>query len=305
MDRVSVLRVNQLDARRLDIEISSLLRQQLSDLSISRSWSINQFQPEVELTLKFLLWRFTVWLDRSTPGQSLQNLRYVQASTDGRGPSRLPSLSKLQKLGFLGLWVVTPWLLHRSEGFAQFISDYPSGGNEGQFGILRISFIQLSRWYLRRFLPFLGKVYTALTVANFIAFLRYGVFSDLRDRVLGVRLVHRDVFARRQVAFEYMNRVMIWNGISEFLMTVMPLVDLSRVRRSIVRHCMPKALQLAIESNAEHRCGFCGTDQITHPMRASCGHVLCYYCLANELMQDKDATNCPHCSIRIESFRHA
>ncbi|CAE7944684.1 Pex2 [Symbiodinium sp. KB8] len=47
--------------------------------------------------------------------------------------------------------------------------------------------------------------------------------------------VHIDPLARRQVAFEYMNRVMIWNGLSEFLLTVMPLVNVSRLRRSITR----------------------------------------------------------------------
>ncbi|CAE7373804.1 pex2, partial [Symbiodinium sp. CCMP2456] len=83
------------------------------------------------------------------------------------------------------------------------------------------------QWFwkgFRRLLPRVTAVHSILVVWNFLLFLRYGECSELRDRLLGIRMVHIDPIARRQVAFEYMNRVMIWNGLSEFLLTVWHLV---------------------------------------------------------------------------------
>ncbi|CAK0789692.1 unnamed protein product, partial [Prorocentrum cordatum] len=84
-------------------------------------------------------------------------------------------------------------------------------------------------------------IYTVAAALNFAVFLRHGVFCALSDRLLGIRMVHIDPTARRQVAFEQMNRVMMWNGMRELLMTAVPLVDLSRVRRRLTRALFPEA----------------------------------------------------------------
>ncbi|CAE7184017.1 Pex2 [Symbiodinium necroappetens] len=115
--------------------------------------------------------------------------------------------------------------------------------------------------------------------------------------------VHIDPLARRQVAFEYMNRVMIWNGLSEFLLTVMPLVNVSRLRRSITRRLLPKASTHADAARAELCCGFCGASPMTVPTRTNCNHVFCYYCVASELMEQPKALACPHCGEQIEKLR--
>jgi len=87
---------------------------------------------------------------------------------------------------------------------------------------------------------------TVCAAVHFLVFLQRGVFCSISDRLLGIRLVHIDPTAHRQPAFEYMNRVMLWNGLSEFLLTVVPLIDLAKVRQSLTRRLLPKAMLQSI-----------------------------------------------------------
>mmetsp|Transcript_19963 Transcript_19963/g.46830 ORF Transcript_19963/g.46830 Transcript_19963/m.46830 type:complete len:290 (+) Transcript_19963:107-976(+) len=286
----SVLRVNQLDARRLDGEITSILRQQLLEATTATSqWSLEPFVPELDLLLGATLWRYTVWINEPTPGGRLQNVRHARLSAEGH----VQPLTRAQRIGFLALWVVLPWLAARVQDIWQRL-DVPEDSPLPWF------------WKgFRRLLPRATAVHSILVVWNFLLFLRYGECSELRDRLLGIRMVHIDPVARRQVAFEYMNRVMIWNGLSEFLLTVMPLVNVSRLRRSIARRLLPKASTRADAARAELSCGFCGASPMTVPTRTNCNHVFCYYCVASELMEQPKALACPHCGEQIEKLRHA
>uniref|UniRef100_A0A2P2KX28 RING-type E3 ubiquitin transferase (cysteine targeting) n=1 Tax=Rhizophora mucronata TaxID=61149 RepID=A0A2P2KX28_RHIMU len=35
-----------------------------------------QYEPELDAFLEFLIWRFSIWVDKPTPGNVLMNLRY-------------------------------------------------------------------------------------------------------------------------------------------------------------------------------------------------------------------------------------
>eukprot|EP00913_Durusdinium_trenchii_P031025 g29057.t1 len=185
------------------------------------------------------------------------------------------------------LWVLLPWLGKRSYELLQRL--------EVESGHPRLK--ALASWLLRSAVPKGVALHSLLVATNFLIFLRFGTFSELRDRILKIRLVHIDPTARRQVAFEYMNRVMIWNGLSEFLLTVLPLMNLSRLRRS-VRRFLPKAWPVAGGSS----CGFCGSVP-TLPTQASCNHVFCYYCVASKFMENSKVLPCPRCGERIDSLR--
>lgn len=287
---LTVLRVNQLDARRLDGEITSILRQQLLEMAISDSWYLERFAPEMDAALQAMLWRYTVWKDEPTPGGKLQNIRYATLGTAGS----FKPLTRWQKLGFLALWVILPYLGQRSYEVLQRceVDEQPE----------RPWLKSLSRWLLRRAMPRAVALHSLLVALNFLTFLRFGTFSELRDRLLNIRLVHIDPSARRQVAFEYMNRVMIWNGLSEFLMTVLPLVNLSRLRRVVMRRLLPKAIgSESGDVTGRLPCGFCGSS-ISLPMRTNCHHVYCYYCVATEFMENPKALPCPRCGERITTM---
>lgn len=302
-----VLRVNQLDARRLDSEISSLLRQQFSDIfALWRPGILERIQPELDALLQAFIWRYSIWIDAPTPGGRLQNL--CQAHANSRGMT-ITKLHRLQKVAFLLLHVVFPWLGSRLEEAAQAMESPASGvlsGDTVSTRLLRRRFISWPlaavRWYSRKIAPRVFAAYSVCAAVNFLLFLRTGTFSTLGDRLLGIRLMHIDPMAHRQMAFEYMNRVMIWNGLSEFLITVMPLVNLARARRFLSRKLFPKAALKQMEDSAQQACGLCGASPVNLPMRSDCGHVFCYFCIASEKLENPKGVPCPHCSSRIVSF---
>lgn len=66
-----------------------------------------QYEAELDAFLEFLIWRFSIWVDKPTPGIALMNLRYRDeraVETRGKGkklciflccvPFKLPILCK-------------------------------------------------------------------------------------------------------------------------------------------------------------------------------------------------------------------
>ncbi|KAE8709048.1 Peroxisome bioproteinsis protein 2 [Hibiscus syriacus] len=74
---ISISRVNQFDAARLDVEMSAMLKEQLVKVfSLMKPGMLFQYEPELDAFLEFLIWRFSIWVDKPTPGIALMNLRY-------------------------------------------------------------------------------------------------------------------------------------------------------------------------------------------------------------------------------------
>ncbi|KAG5619120.1 hypothetical protein H5410_018944 [Solanum commersonii] len=64
---VSISRVNQVDAARFDIEMSAMLKGQLVKVfSLMKPGMLFQYEPELDAFLEFLIWRFSIWLDKPT-----------------------------------------------------------------------------------------------------------------------------------------------------------------------------------------------------------------------------------------------
>lgn len=296
------LRVNQLDARLLDSEFSTLLKSQFNEIFVfMRPGLLQQVQPELDAMFQTLLWSHTIWADRPTPGGALQNVVHARAGSRGNTPSKL---FQAQKLAFLAVNVLLPWLGQRAFQIAE-----AADAADDDDGTLRRRFRPLARWCLRSVVPRLTAMHAVCAALNFIVFLRRGTFSTLSDRLLGVRLMHLDPIAHRQNSFQYMTRVMMWNGLSEFLMIVVPLINLVRVRQVVQRRLIPKAVMEAMndasEAAGENQCGICSASPMTLPMRANCGHVFCYFCIASEQMERPDSATCPRCNIPIKSYRHS
>lgn len=297
---VHVLRVNQLDAGRLDDEISELLRQHVAD--IFDFWStplVQRFQPELQAILRAIVWKYTIWEDSPTPGGRLQNLIFVPAASAGVTP--LP-LMRNQKLGFLVVTAFLPWLSIRLHEFAEHLQSVGQRSNTWLQGF--------ARWCTRFVAPWLTRAHAVCTTINFIAFLHRGTFVSLSQRALGIRMMHIESAARRQTSLEYMNRVLVWNGVSEFLTTVLPLLDLTRVQRYATRRLLPRGragLDVGASDVKGSVCGFCGASPAGSPVRSDCGHQFCYFCLASELMEGvtNGGVACPTCSSTIVGFKHA
>lgn len=77
---VHVMRVDQLDAGVLDSELHGLLKTQLGRAcSGLPAGTLERFKPEVDALFNLLMFRFTVWIQRPTPGMHLQVRRRARA----------------------------------------------------------------------------------------------------------------------------------------------------------------------------------------------------------------------------------
>jgi peroxin-2 len=57
----------------------------------------------------------------------------------------------------------------------------------------------------------------------------YCTCRTLVERVIGARLVYRQPSMSRLVSFEYLNRQLVWQELSEFLLFLLPLVNVTKV----------------------------------------------------------------------------
>lgn len=52
----------------------------------------------------------------------------------------------------------------------------------------------------------------------------------LVERLIGARLVYRQPNMSRLISFEYLNRQLVWQELSEFLLFLLPLINVAKVR---------------------------------------------------------------------------
>ncbi|WIA19819.1 hypothetical protein OEZ85_005727 [Tetradesmus obliquus] len=138
-----VLRSSQLDAHRLDAELTTMLQEQfMAAFTLFQPGRVSNLAPELNLLLAGLVYWLSIWQGRATPGSELMNLRYrnehameaaaAAAAAAGVGgcsgsggssavqpPSWLhggrtglegPGLSQQQKLGYAAAFVGLPYL---------------------------------------------------------------------------------------------------------------------------------------------------------------------------------------------------
>ncbi|KAM6977681.1 peroxisome biogenesis factor 2 [Aplochiton taeniatus] len=289
--RTPVLRINQLDAFELDSALEQLVWAQFSQcFQHFRPGLLTPLEPELKALLQLLLWRFTVYSSSATVGQSLLDLRYHNALSSS---PRYQPLSRWQKLGMALLSVGPIWLRERSHTLLLSLGLGTGAGGppteEG--GRLRLG--------LRRSLNLLSSVAQVASLVNFLVFLRKGRHPSLSERLLGVRAVFSKAQGGRDVTFQYVNRELLWHGFAEFLIFLLPLVNVRRMKvaaRSLLGGGGGEAAAAdgAREgSGAWRECGLCG-EWPTMPHTAGCGHVFCYYCVKSHAIADPYLT-CPKC----------
>ncbi|KAL0429849.1 UNVERIFIED_CONTAM: Peroxisome biogenesis protein 2 [Sesamum radiatum] len=123
---IDISRVNQIDAARLDIEMSAMLKEQLVKVfSLMKPGMLFQYEPELDAFLEFLIWRFSIWVDKPTPGNALMNLRYRdERAVEARGKVRTglegPGLTISQKVWYCIATVGGQYIWARLQSFSAF-----------------------------------------------------------------------------------------------------------------------------------------------------------------------------------------
>lgn len=138
------------------------------------------------------------------------------------------------------------------------------------------------------------KLVRTVSWLNFVAFLWQGKYPQLPERILGIEMKHLSFHRSRSVAFDFMNRQLVWQGFTEFILFVAPLINFQRLqklfRRTVANPTIPS-----------YQCGICGVSPVQNPYGSSdCKHACCYYCIAAKLEEDSDASYpCPKCGKTI------
>ncbi|GJP34433.1 hypothetical protein CLOM_g18876 [Closterium sp. NIES-68] len=309
-----VLRVNQMDALRLDDEMRLMLKEQLMRVFalVPAAW-VSRCEAELELLLDVLVWRFSLWADRPLPGCALMNLRFrdergAGAASHAAVPVRTgvegPGLTVGQKV----LWLVLTgglkyaWArLHSSPMLLPMQAHMPQHtyGRHGAGTDSNQRHQSSWRQWLWRVLHRAEGVVKLASLLNLIVFLHSAKFRTLPERLLGIRAVYAKPHMARAVSFEYMNRQLVWNEFSELLLLVLPLISVSAIKQtfsSLFR------LPTSSSSGSGDGCPVCSAQPILMPYRAlPCAHVFCYYCIHTRMSLHR-AFRCPGCNTRVDNM---
>jgi len=272
--------VSQLDAIRLDDEITEILQSQFMKIFILfKTDFVEKFKPEIEAFLHLLIFRFSIFMSGGTYGNRLQNLIYRDERTK-------QTISQTQKLLFGLLSIGMKWMWNRLNriSIAGGWADYAETDWQRQ------------TWSL---LALLETLYKATYLINLIVFLFNGKYPTLINRLLSIRLVYARPSMIRRVSFEYMNRQLVWHGFTEFLLFLMPLLNFESLKRKFQSKWSTK--RQTGKAQVNHLCAICSESAFS-PYVSNCEHLFCYYCLKVGCMNDQNFT-CPLCGQRVSEIR--
>ncbi|XP_059182977.1 peroxisome biogenesis factor 2 isoform X2 [Centropristis striata] len=284
--QIPVLRINQLDALELDSALEQLLWTQFSKCFHNfRPGLLTPLEPELRALLHLLLWRFTLYSNSATVGQSLLSLRYHNNLSSS---PRYRPLTRRQKLA-LALFTAGPrWLQERSHSLLLCMG---SGGPVSERGG------SLLQQGLRSCLTLVSGITQLASLINFLVFLRKGQHPVLAERIVGARAVFSKPNVVRDVTYQYMNRELLWHGFAQFLIFLLPLINIKKLKAqmfSIVFGGDRTDREGETEGQEMWKeCGLCG-EWPTMPHTVGCQHVFCYYCIKSHTIAGSYLT-CPKC----------
>ncbi|KAJ6963531.1 peroxisome biogenesis protein 2-like [Populus alba x Populus x berolinensis] len=292
---ISISRVNQFDAARLDIEMSAMLKEQLVRVfSLMKPGMLFQYEPELDAFLEFLIWRFSIWVDKPTPGNALMNLRYRdERAMDSIGKVRTglegPGLTIAQKIWYCIATVGGQYTWARLQSFSAF----RRWGDSEQRPLARRAWIFIQR---------IEGLYKAASFGNLLIFLYTGRFRNLIERVLQARLVYGSPNMNRAVSFEYMNRQLVWNEFSEMLLLLLPLLNSTSIKKILSPFSKDKSSSSKVDDDT---CPICQAIPTIPFLALPCQHRYCYHCLSTRCAA-ATSFRCPRCGEPVVAMqRHS
>ncbi|KAJ6851857.1 peroxisome biogenesis protein 2 isoform X1 [Iris pallida] len=290
---ISISRVNQFDAARLDVEMSAMLKEQLVKVfSLMKPGFLFQYEPELDAFLEFLIWRFSIWVDKPTPGNALMNLRYRdESAVTGRGKEvrtglEGPGLSASQKIWYCLTTVGGQYLWARLQSFSAF----RTWGDSDRRSLARRIWAAMQR---------IEGFYKAASFSNLLIFLYTGRYRSIIERVLKARLVYGSPNMNRAVSFEYMNRQLVWNEFSEMLLLLLPLLNSSSIRKFLLPFSNDKSNG---SSSDETLCPICHANPTIPFVALPCQHRYCYYCLRTRCVT-ASSYRCARCNEAVSAIQ--
>lgn len=319
-------RVGQVDAELLDEELMELLKGQVEEaLKYYGQHLRNDWHAEIQLALRSVLFKLTIWDHDSSYGAALQNLKYTDARNVERGGLPDPATRWQKSLyGLISVGGRYAW-----GKWNDYLLDL-EGDYEEPSPRMKL---------LSRLSQLASTSHSVAAFASFLVFLLNGKYRTILDRLLRLRLTPTASQVSREVSFEYLNRQLVWHAFTEFLLFLLPLVGISRWRRWIARAWRKTKLMFRSDTAGEgedekaggelgflpeRTCAICYQDQnptsasegeiaaisaassgvvgsaatdVTNPYETSpCGCIYCFVCIAQRLeAEDNEGWTCLRC----------
>lgn len=273
--------IHVLDGQLLDGEVERRLVEEVGEslgdvgLPLEVQMVKTAFADEIKLALRIVLFKLLVWDRSTTYGFMMQGLRL--------------RVSKLSKLG-LAVAILLGYFHEKWESFV-----YGEGTREGTGE-------QARRFYLVTLKPFVERYSPLLQLALTLRFLLNGKQSNLTHTLLGIGYEAQSPLSRgglsdpESVSYEFQNRQLVWNCVSEVL-KVLRVWDLVALRGRQFGRGGSSAT-----SNGMHagRCSSCGDEPTNAVVATPCGDVYCYVCYMKRMTND--VRRCVSCNTPLQGF---
>jgi len=143
-----------------------------------------------------------------------------------------------------------------------------------------------------------------LKIMNFVRFLRSGRYPTILHRFLRMEIkpVSGREDSQQSIDFEYMNRQLLWQALTETCLVVVPVLR-SYVGATMSWLQLRPRNRLALPAEElrgeEGSCFICHHPRPAMPQKMhKCSHAFCYYCLAKcRLLSGGRRNACPVCTV--------
>lgn len=257
----------------LDAEVDSLFSAQLRravhflQLLVPGAASL---LPEVQLLIRYYVYKHSLLKTSATLGQQLLDLRLVDSRSHGPVSSG--------RLACYGLFTLTaPYLMQRC---APLLPHKPAA--------LTADLVKLAE------------------LLNFVVFLTNGTFRSLCHRFLSIACTHSSAAALfSPVNFDFMSREMLWYTFAEFLSFILPLINPVKVKNVVStligkRSAGIRLISPGIRCKSDLlTCAVCSQSPV-NAREIGCNHCFCYYCIMTTCLADESyGFSCPKCNFHI------
>lgn len=265
-----VSRINQIDAAQLDTEIYKVLRDQTKEIArYSAPGKIDKWQAEVDVVLKFLIWKFSLQRGSSTFGQRLLNLHYA-------------NINQRKAVLYLILSILP-----------QYLKDKLANENLSERGAIARALKSLVDW--------MTNAINLLELVNLLFFLHRGVQPRVIEFLLGLSSQSITTHRPRIIGYSYMTRELLWHGLMELFTIGIPMINFHYLKHVVTRLWRRPELSRGLfpVMNAATKCTYCYEDLIL-PSHAGCEHLFCYYCLQAHFTA-MSVFQCPSCDTELRA----
>jgi len=291
-------RVNQLEALELDAELTEMLSDQFKRVfAFFRPGLLQDLKPESDALFGFVIAFFSICSGSQTPGNVFQNLVYVDRARTHLPSSRLAPPVRRQRIGYLLLFVVLPYIWARG---SRVVERREWGARpEGEWR--RRAWVLMQR---------LEAWYRCAATVNLVLFLRFTTYRTIGERLLRIGLEPQDATLTRTLNFEYTNQVLVWHTMQDILAQSRPFIAVALPKARAALASMYASIFTRGGASREDQerarllpagaCGFCALYPPCSPHVGECGHPFCYFCLKSA-QATGGGVKCPRCKATLRT----